>query len=776
MGDYKVIGKPVLRVDGPEMLTGEALYGPDVKMPGMLWGKILRSPIPHGKVLCVDVEKAKKHAGVKAVITAKDVTARRYGYAIEDEYIFAIDKVCYVGQPIAAVAAVDEDIAEEALSLIEVEYEELPAVFDAEEAILDSAPLVHEELEKYSARSVYLASWYPVPKTNIIHRASSERGDVEAALKKADHVFEDTFQASQIHHSYMEPHATLVAVRGGTITVWTCSQEVFELRTVMAGLFGVPESKMRVICTKVGGGFGGKIEPRLEPITIALAMKSGKPVKIVMTRTDEFTAAAGSTPATVKLRTGVMKDGTLVARDISFLWNTGAHAEGLAPSNRAMKDGIGPYRIHDIRVTSTLVYTNRVRGTQLRGLGVPEGAWAIESQMDMIAERLGMDPLELRLNNILHEGDINAIGDVVQSIGLRECLEKVAAEIGWGKPKEKSVGRGLAVIAKSPTTHSSISGAHVMFNEDGSAQVLVGASELGQGMCVVMSQIAAEELGIPVEAVGITCADTGVTPYDRGTFSSRVTFYTGMAVKKAAEDAKKQVIEMASKMSEIPESDLAVENQCVVSKSQPQVALPLRKVLEQAHNREKPILGRGWYGGKGDYPSLPHKAHGKEYVPGWKYAAQAVEVEVDNETGMIKVRKVASAHDVGTTLNPISIRGQIVGGVVMGLGYALHERLQFEDGRVINPSFMDYKVPSSQEIPEIISIPVEVPLPEGPFGAKGIGELAVVGIAPAVGNAIYDAFKVRIKDLPLFPERVLTALESGDANGAARSAAAKRSE
>jgi len=405
------------------------------------------------------------------------------------------------------------------------------------------------------------------------------------------------------------------------------------------------------------------------------------------------------------------------------------------------------------------VYTNRVRGTQLRGLGVPEGAFAIESQMDMIAERLKIDPLELRLKNILQDGDINSIGDVVQSIGLRECLEKVAKEIGWRKPKDKNVGRGLAVIAKSPTTHSSISGAHVQFNEDGSAQVLVGASELGQGMCVVLSQIAAEELGIPVEAVGITCADTGATPYDRGTFSSRVTFYTGMAVKKAAEDAKRQLVEMASKMSEIPESDLLVENQRVVSKSHAEIALSFRKILEQAHNREKPILGRGWYGGKGDYPSLPHKVHGKEYVPGWKYGAQAVEIELDDETGMIKVRKIASAHDVGTTLNPIGVSGQINGGVVMGLGYALHERLQFDDGKVINPSFMDYKIPSSHEIPEIVSIPVEVPLPEGPFGAKGIGELAVVGVAPAIGNAIYDALKVRIKELPLFPERVLSAIE-----------------
>lgn len=769
MGEYRVIGTPVERVDGPEMLSGQALYGPDVRLPGMLWGKILRSPIPHGKILRVDLDKAKKLPGVKAVISAKDVPDRRYGYAIEDEHIFGVEKVRYVGEPVAAVAAVDEETAEEALSLIEVEYDELPAVFEAEDAIREGAPLVHEDIGEFGARSVYLASFSPVPGSNIIHQASHERGDVEAALRKADYLFEDTFRPSQIHHSYMEPHATVAAVRGGTIMVWTCSQEVFQLRTVMAELFGVPESKMRVICTKVGGGFGGKIEPRLEPITIALAMKSGKPVKMVMTRTEEFTAAAGSTPALVKVRTGVAKDGRLIARDINFLWNTGAHAEGLAPSNRAMKDGIGPYKIHDIRVTSTLVYTNRIRGTQLRGLGVPEGAWAIESQMDMIADRLGVDPLELRLKNILQEGDTNSIGDSVRSIGLRECLEKVAAEIGWGKPKEKNVGRGLAVIAKSPTTHSSISSAYVQLNEDGSAQVLVGASEIGQGMHVVMSQIAAEVLGLPVESIGITSADTGATPYDRGTFSSRVTFYTGMAVKKAAEDAKQQVLELASKMTEVPEADLAIENQRIVSPKHPQVSLDLREVLERAHNRERPILGKGSYGGKGDYPALPHKAQGKEYVPGWKYAAQAVEIEVDEETGMIKLRKIASAHDVGTSLNPISVRGQIVGGVVMGIGYAMHERLQFEEGRVVNPTFMDYKIPCAQQIPEIVSIPVEVPLPEGPFGAKGIGELAVVGIAPAVGNAIYDALKVRIKDLPLFPERVLSAIEEQTGNGGAGS-------
>lgn len=759
MEQYRVIGVPVERVDGVEMVTGQSIYGVDVKLPGMLYGKILRSPIAHGKLLRVDVERAKKLPGVRAIITGKDVPQRKFGLSIRDENILAIGKVHYIGDAVAAVAAVDEETADEALALIDVEYEELPAVFDVEEAMRDGAPLVHEDMADYSCRDVYLSSWSPVTGTNIIHQASNQRGDVEAAFKRADYVFEDTFRASQIHHCYMEPHAVVAASQAGTVTVWSCSQEVFLLRTILAETFGMPESKLRVICTKVGGGFGGKIDPRLEPCAVALALKASKPVRVVMTRAEEFTASAGSTPAVVRLKTGVKKDGTLVARDIYFIWDTGAYAEGLAPSNRAMKDGIGPYRIPDIRVTSTLVFTNKVRGTQLRGLGVPEGYWAIESQTDMIAHRLGLDPLEFRMKNILEDGDINSIGDVVQHCGLKECLRQAAQAIGWGNPKGKNIGRGIVVVAKSPTTQSSISGAHVQFNEDGSAQVLVGASEIGQGMEVVMSQIAAEVLGIPIEAVGITSADTAVTPYDRGTFSSRVTFYTGMAVKKAAEDAMNQLLEMASKITEIPISELAVETQRIVSKKQPELSLTFREVMERTHMTEKPILGRGWYGGKGDYPKLPNKAQGKESVPGWKYAAQAVEIELDEETGMVKVRKVVSAHDTGRSLNPLTVKGQIIGAAVMGLGYALHERIQFDGGRVVNPSFMDYKIPSSQEIPEIIPICVEVPLPEGPFGAKGIGELAVVGIAPAIGNAIYDITKVRIKELPLEPGRVLACIE-----------------
>jgi len=756
---FSVIGRPIERVDGRQMVSGRAIYGVDVELAGMLFGRVLRSPIPHGKIIHIDVDKAKRLPGVKAVITSQDVPRNKFGTAIRDETIFAIDKVRCIGDAVAAVAAIDEDTAEEAIGLIEVEYEELPAVFDPEEASREGAPLVHEEMMGYKPSRTQLLTWKPIAGTNVVHRAVHSRGDVEAALAKSDFVFEDTFRTRQIHHCYMEPHAVVAHHESGKITIWSCTQEVFTNRSCIADLFEIPESKVRVIATKVGGGFGGKISPRLEPYAVALTLATNRPVKIVMTRAEEFTAAAGSAPAVIHIKTGVQKDGTLKARDVSYLWDTGAYAGGLPPCNRALKDGIGAYRIPDFRITSTLVYTNKLRANPLRGLGVPEATWAVESQMDIIAYQLGMDPLELRFKNAWDEGDKNSVGDVIQNIGLKQCLREVAREIDWGKPREKNVGVGLALVHKSPTTHASISGAYVHYNEDGSAQVLVGASEIGQGELVAMSQIAAEELGIPVEAVEVVSADTAVTPFDQGTFSSRVTFYTGMAVKKAAAEAKTQLFEVASQVMEVPIEDLEVKEQKVFSKRRPDFFLTLKQIMQVAHTDKKPILGRGWAGGKGDWPGLPHKISGEEPTPGWKYGAQAVEVKVDPETGVVRIIKIACAHDTGRTINPLMVDGQIVGGAVMGMGYALYESLEFEDGRITNPSFMDYKIPSSFEIPEIVPIKVEVPIPEGPFGAKGIGELAGLGIAPAVANAIFDAVKVRLKDLPLAPEKVLAALE-----------------
>ena len=484
---------------------------------------------------------------------------RKESSAYPFEMKMAIGEVRYIGDAVAAVAAVDEDTADEALGLIDVEYEELPAVFDVEEAMRDGAPLVHQDMADYSCRKVYLASWNPVKGTNIIHQASNQRGDVEAALKRADYVFE-----------VLSGRVRFITVTWNRTQSWPTvkpAQSPFGVVPRKSFSFG-QSSRRPSACRRASfsdlheGRRRVRRQDRSAPGTLCrgTGAQGWQADQSCHDADRGINAAAGSTPAVVRLKTGVKKDGTLVARDIHFIWDTGAYAEGLAPSNRAMKDGIGPYRIPDIRVTSTLVFTNKIRGTQLRGLGVPEGYWAIESQTDMIAERLGLDPLEFRMKNILEDGDINSIGDVVEHCGLKECLRRAAEGIAWGKPKAKNIGRESWSSPNRPRRNPAYR-RHVHLNEDGSAQVLVGASEIGQGMEVVMSQITAEELGIPIEAVGIKSADTAVTPYDRGTFSSRVTFYAGMAVKKAAEDAKNQLLELASKITEIPVGELAVENQ-----------------------------------------------------------------------------------------------------------------------------------------------------------------------------------------------------------------------
>ena len=764
MSGFNIIGYPVPRIDCKEIVTGKVSFGVDITVPGMLYGKVLRSPVPHARVVSVDIAEAERLPGVAAVVTAKDVPANRFGFALKDETVFVIDKVRYIGDAVAAVAAVDQKTAERAVDLIRVEYDELPAVFDVEAAVQKEAPLIHPEMSSYEPARLLKGAWDPVQGTNIVHQAEFSKGDVEKAFKGADLIFEDTFTTSQLHHCYIEPHAVVAKADFGRITVWSCVQQAFPLRSCLAEIFGLAESKIRVITTKVGGGFGGKISPRLEPYAVALSMKSRKPVKIVMTRIEEFTASAGSAPAVTTVKTGVNKEGRLVAREIRLVYDTGAYAEGLPPSNRALKDSSGPYNIPNIRISSTLVYTNKLRATPLRGLGVPEAMWAIESQMDMIALKMGIDPVELRLMNALEEGDIGPNGDIVTGVSVKACLEKAAEAINWGKAKHQPLrGRAVVAIHKSPTTYGSMSGAVVSVNEDGSIGLFVGASDIGQGSDTVLAQIAAEELGVSLEEVSVTSGDTASAPFDQGTFSSRVTLYTGTAVRSAAQDAKKRLKEIAARMLEIAEDDLEVANKSVFAVGTPEKRVTFGDIMRHCHNYEGVILGKGWGGGKGDWPGLTHRKGAKEAAPGWKYGAQAVEVEVDPETGVVKVLKLVSVHDVGRALNPLAVEGQIEGGAIMGMSFGLFEELAYDQGKVLNPTFMDYRIPTALEIPRIIPIVVEHPLAQGPFGAKGIGELSLLGVAPAIANAVYDAIGVRIKGIPLKPEKILAAIEEKDA-------------
>jgi len=753
---FTVVGKPHPRLDGSDTVTGRAAYTVDVVLPSMLHAKLFRSSVAHARIRRVNTSRALSLPGVAAVLTADDVPRKRFGFSVQDEQIFAGDKVRYIGDVIAAVAAVEDEVAEQAVGLIDWDYDDLPAVLTPDDALRENAPLVHDELDSYRMNSVLARDWHPVFGTNIAHQAIFSKGDIDRGFAEADEIFDDTFRAQQVQHCSLEPHAVVADWNGERLMIWTSTQKVFLVRSGLADLFGLPESQIRVIGTKIGAGFGGKNAMRLEPYAAALALKTGKPVRLVNSRSEEFAAAAGSVPAIIRVRTGVKKDGTITARAMEFTWDTGAYAEGLPGSNRALKDGVGPYKIQNIRVASTLVYTNKLRGCPFRGLGIPEAVWAGESQMDIIADKLGIDPVKLRLKNCLDTGDETPVGDRAHHIALRECLMKVSAELNrWKKRAPVNHGFGIALLHKSPTTSASSSNARVRIHTDGKVELYIGATDVGGGTGTSLAQIAAEELNIPLEEIHVVIADTELTPFDHGTYSSRVTPYVGAAVKLAAADARRQILEIAARLWNSAAEKIRIEDGKVIVKGH----RPLALAELFAQSRAWEVIGVGASQSKRLWAEDASKQAKDSSAPGWPFGAQAVEVAVDRETGVIKLIRVASAHDVGKAINPLAVTGQIQGGIMMGLGYALSEGLVFEDGRITNASFADYKIPTIRDIPAATPIIVERNYASEPYGAKGVGEMSVFGIAPAVANAIARATGVRIKELPMSAEKLLEQLD-----------------
>ena len=751
MKQFKVVGKPLPRLDGADSVTGRATYAVDVTLPGMLHAKLFRSSFPHARIRHIDVSRARGLNGVAAVLTADDVPAKRFGFGVQDEELFARDKARYIGDVIAAVAATDEATADEALDLIECDYEALPAALTVDEALGENAPLVHEELSSYRLNPVLARDWHPVYGTNIAHQTSFSKGDIDRGFAEADEVFDDTFRSQQVQHCSLEPHAVVADWNGDRLTLWTSTQKVFLVRSGLADLFDLPEEKIRVIGSKVGAGFGGKNAMRLEPYAAALALKTGKPVRLVNSRTEEFFGAAGSVPAIVRVKTGVKKDGTITARAMEFTWDTGAYAEGLAGSNRALKDGVGPYKIPNIRISSTLVYTNKLRGCPFRGLGIPEAVWAGESQMDMIAQKLGVDPVELRLKNCLETGDETPAGDRANHIALRDCLLKVSTELKrWKKRAPADHGFGAALLHKSPTTSASSSNARVRIAAYGKVELFIGATDVGGGTGTSLAQIVAEELDVPLTAIRVIIADTELTPFDHGTYSSRVTPYVGAAVKLAAADARRQMAAKAARLWNLPIERIRFAKGKISADGQRE--LTLTDILTQSQTAE--IVGVGASQSKRLWAEDRSEQATDASAPGWPFGAQAVEVAVDRETGVIKLIRVASAHDVGKAINPLAVTGQIEGGIMMGLGYALSEGLLFDEGKITNASFADYKIPTMRDIPAATPIIVEKNYDSEPYGAKGVGEMSVFGIAPAVANAVARLTDVRIKDLPLSAEKL----------------------
>jgi len=751
-------------VDAIEKVTGEGKYTVDIKLPRMLYGKILRSSYPHARIMSIDTSKAESLPGVRAVITSKDtplipVTCFPPPYSVEDEYIFAHEKVRYVGERVAAVAAESEKVADEAAKMIMVEYEELPPVFDAEEAMKEDAPRIHDEANR-----------------NISRRPIEyEVGDIEKAFGNADYIFEDRYKTQTVCHCSMEPHAVVASFGAeGKLTVWTSTQIPFGIRSLLAQALNMPISKVRVIKpTHVGGGFGSKCDLILEGVCALLSKKSGRPVSMACNRKDEFYGTRVRHPFVVDLKTGVSKNGNFLARQATVFVSSGAYtSHGLTVVGHAGALFGTSYRCPNTKFLGYLAYTNLPVGGAMRGYGNPQITFAVESQIDSIAEALKIDPVEFRLKNHCKRGDELASKWIITSCGLGECIEKGAEKIHWEKRDaigEKSKGRKRRGIGMASGVHvngaclgTDTSSAFVKFNEDGTVNLITGASDIGQGLNTVLAQIVGEELGMSPGNVSIMAADTDNTPMDYGSFACRGTFVAGNAAKVAAKDAKRQLLDHASEMLEAAVDDLEIRNGNISVKGVPEKKIAISHVVVTAQYLKKSevptILGRGSYDTVNTQAPDPDSWRGNVSC-GYLFAAQFADVEVDIDSGEVRVLKIVSAHDLGQAVNPMAAEGQIEGGIHMGLGFALSEKLVYDgSGKPINNSFLDYKMHGAADMPKIECVLVETIDPYGPFGSKGLGEPPVVFIAPAIANAIYNAVGVRIKELPITAEKVFKAL------------------
>ena len=745
MTELHVVGKPITRVDAEEKVTGRAIYGYDLVLPNMLYGKVLFSTRPHAVIKRIDTEKARKLPGVHAVITGNDVPWT-HGETIKDMPFLAQGKVRFVGEPVAAVAAVDEDTAQAAVALIDVEYEDLQAYFSAEEACKPEATPIHEDYDNYRKADIIV----PGPLPNILEHFKLRTGDVESGFRESDLTLEQRYVVPPIAHTAMEPHSAHAQVdpESGKVTVWVANDAPFRVLTETAEALGLPKEKIRFINPYQGGGFGSKGAMKVEAIAIALAYHTnGRPVRVKFNRPETFVSTITRHEAIVYIKSGVKRDGTLVAREVRIYWGAGAYAEK-SPTVciKGSHPSPGPYRIPHVKVDGYAVYTNKPVAGAFRGYGVPQTAWACEQHMDELAARLGMDPLDFRLKNVFVDGDLSYWGERLVAVGLKETLLKATEAIGWGKksdasnqPKGIRMGKGFACIAK-PTRTPTTSTAAVQINSLGKVTILAGTVEIGQGCTTILSQIAAEELRVSIDDVSMHPLDTDAIPYDASTTSSRSTYHMGNAVKRAAIHAREQIAEMAAAVGD--------------------TSLPYGEIIRRKLGADGTVTGNGSYTfeiGKNVDLETGHSEHASAF---YMYATQAAEVAVDEETGRVRLVRMVAAHDVGKAINPLNCVAQIEGGLAMGIGAALHEELVIDDGgRVRNPSFLDYHLVTSLDLPKMETIIVECPDPNGPYGAKGLGEPGLAPTPAAIGNAVANALGTRIHELPLSPERVFWAIQ-----------------
>ena len=743
MVEFKVLEKNLPRIDASEKVTGRAVYAADVYLPGMLMCKLLPSPRAHARIVRIDKSKAEALPGVRAVIIGRDFPEVHFGSgALKDRYIMARDEVFYIGEPVAAVAADDEMTAQEALDLIEVEYEDLPSVFDPIEALTSQAPTVHSDLTDFEGYGFAMGG------DNVCTLLDADRGDVDQAFKDADHVFEETYRSQGINQGFLEPMACVASLEAnGRLTIWASTQGPYQIRTQLGSVLDMPLSNIRVIPMELGGGFGAKLRLAFEAFPALLSIKTGHPVKLVNTREEVFTLNAPRWPVTNYLKTGVTKDGSIITREAYSIFDVGAYL-GAGP-NSGVGHGLGAYNIPNFRLRSYGVYTNKIYVGSYRASGVADMTFAVESHTDHIARELGIDPWEFRMKNALKEGDTSVNGARMPRNGLAETLQAVKDRLGLPKKLGECRGVGLAVCewrsGSGPST------AAISLNEDGTVSLLTGSVDIS-GSDTSLAAIAAETLGLPLDDVVVAKRDTDLAPFTGPSGGSRIVYSQGTAVQRAAEEVRERLYELAADRLGVPEVALATGEGGVYVQDNPSQRLSFSQLAGMSLNsRGGPIIGTA------SLSSMP-------YTP--VFSTQAAEVLVDKATGQVRVTRYVQAQDVGVAINPMSVEGQLEGGVVQGIGRALTEDMQLDmqTGEVRTSSLSTYLMPLAVDLPEIENILIKVPAEDGPFGARAVAEPPGFGAPAAIANAIYDAVGVRIRELPLSGERVLAALQ-GTGNG-----------
>jgi CO/xanthine dehydrogenase Mo-binding subunit len=770
--DFEV-GRSAPQVEAQEKVSGTAQYIADLYRPNMLCGAVLQSPHAHARIRRYDLSRALAIPGVRAIVTGDDLQDHwRMGAFIKDEHALAKGKVRYVGEPVAAVAADTEVIARAAAAVIDIEYQELPAALSPDDALRPDAAVIHEHAAEY------IKVFDTGTSANLCSRTSFHEGDIQRGWRESDLIFEARYQTQPQAHVSLEPCGALAeADANGRITLWSANQSVFRVQANVCESLGLPMSRLRCLTPRIGAGFGNKMEPHVQPITVLLAMKAKRPVKLILSREQDFEMVRARHPFQIRIKTGVKRDGTLMAREVEVLLDGGAFADD-SPGvlGYALLMSCGPYRIPHAYCHGRLAYTNKMRFGAFRGFGVPQVTFAGETQIDEIADALGMDPIEFRAKNLKQKGDCWLGGQPIDSNGMADCLAKVRTASGWTGQRrlsgEANSQRALGIACSAHISGLLSTGAIVRLLEDGTVLLNTGSVDIGQGANTVLSQICAEALRIPLERVSIASPDTDGSPYNWGTTASRVTYMTGTSVLRAAAEVERKIKDHAAEMLECAPGDLELLSGGVVAiKGVPQRSVSFAAVSARAHwAAGGPIIGtHSWVFDQKTVDPKRAVVVGLPFpqIGGFVFNAAVVDVEIDETTGNCRVHRAWSACDVGRAINPRMVEGQIEGAFVQGLGFALFEEMVWNGAQLANPSLMDYKIPTFVEAPaELHAIIVESHDPRGPYGAKSVGEIGMNSVAAAITNAVNVAVGTRLRRLPLTPQRVLAAIMDSERAGA----------